>query len=529
VSDPRHRLDWVVLLPSSARLPFADALVLGGDDELGSALVAGGVAVAWRRPSGASDRAGLVVARDDCSMDLEAIARHVAQGGTLYMEVDRRRPGHRTRTPHRVDEALRRGGCHTFSIHIAAPDLDRVRRYLPIEHTGALRWYLRVLFIPGSPLARAGAAALSALLSTPISPAALRWAAPRYIVIATTSQDDSPASGVPLAQGGERAIVVTSGYDQASRAVVLPFARDSDSPRFAVKIASSPSTAVGTKREHERLVALHAALAPHIARGIPEPLCTYTLAGRTACVQSCAPGPLMNATVGRWRRPLAERCRDLDVVVDWLTEFASATAVDRASALCDWTGIYGDAAAIAGERSRDVTALLAESERVAGASSLANLAVHQHYDAAPWNVHLDGTRAVLIDWETDDLRPADCLGPPLADVVYLATYWYFLVSGAGSDDAEVGALLHLFATPKTVEPAVLAARAVIDRSARRLGIERRAVPAALVAMWAERAIYTHRRREALGAPLDAGRSRPEAYLQALAGVSRPLFGTWAEG
>ena len=58
---------------------------------------------------------------------------------------------------------------------------------------------------------------------------------------------------------------------------------------------------------------------------------------------------------------------------------------------------------------------LKEAEFVALDTRLGDLAVHQHYDAAPWNVHLDGGKPVMIDWETDDLRPADCLGPPLAD------------------------------------------------------------------------------------------------------------------
>ena len=62
-------------------------------------------------------------------------------------------------------------------------------------------------------------------------------------------------------------------------------------------------------REHERLMRLHATLPPAIARGIPEPLGSSRWPGRTACVQSCAPGPLMNVAVGagagRWRTAAA--------------------------------------------------------------------------------------------------------------------------------------------------------------------------------------------------------------------------------
>jgi len=273
---------------------------------------------------------------------------------------------------------------------------------------------------------------------------------------------------------------------------------------------------------------LHAALPPSIARGIPEPMGVFTVAGRTACVQSCAQGPLMNVSVGRWRRPLLESCRDLDVVVDWLGDFAVATAVDRAAAAEDWTSIYKDAGGLV-DLPSGVAELVKHAECVALDTHLGDLAVHQHYDTAPWNVHLDGTKPVVIDWETDDLRPADCLGPALADVAYLATYWYFLVCGARSEREEEGALLRLFATPGTTDPAVVAARSAIERAARRLAIERRAVPAALVAMWAERMVYTHRRRTALGKPIAAGETRPEAYLRTLADASSPLFATWNEG
>ncbi|HZX54050.1 MAG TPA: aminoglycoside phosphotransferase family protein [Ilumatobacteraceae bacterium] len=509
-------------------MPFDDALILGGDDELGSALVAGGVAVSWRRPRSSSDTGSLVVVTEDCSLTISDVARHLAPGGTLYMEVDRRRRGQRTRSTGRVERMLRKRGHQLFSIHIAAPDFDHPRRYLPIDHRGALRWYLRVLVIAATPVARAGSSVLSALLSTPVGEPLLRLSVPRYTMIATRAHDDSSAVGIPMARGGERAIVVTSGYDKASRAVVLPFAPGAHAPRFAVKIASSPATAVGTVREHERLIALHAALPEDIARGIPEPMGTFTLAGRTACVQSCAPGPLMNATVGQWRRPLGETYRDLEAVVDWLSEFALATAVDRDTARQDWMSIFRDAGGVV-DLPAGVIELLAEAECVAAGTRLGGLAVHQHYDAAPWNVHLDGTKAVLIDWETDDLRPADCLGPPLADVAYLVSYWYFLVSGARSDEQEEAALLRVFATPAATDPAVVAARSAIDRAARRVGVERCAVPAAVVAMWAERMVYTHRRRAALGKPIGAGRSRPEAYLRALAASSSPLFATWQDG
>jgi hypothetical protein len=144
-------------------------------------------------------------------------------------------------------------------------------------------------------------------------------------------------------------------------------------------------------------------------------------------------------------------------------------------------------------------------------------------------VHLDGTRPVLIDWETDKLRPPGLLGPALADVLYLATYWYFLVLELDPTMPRRPPSCASSPTPNTNDLAVLWARSAIDRAAGRVGVEQRAVPAALVAMWLGTRGLHARRRAALGESLGAAGSRPEAYLRALAEVSGSLFETWTNG
>jgi hypothetical protein len=231
----------------------------------------------------------------------------------------------------------------------------------------------------------------------------------------------------------------------------------------------------------------------------------------------------MNATVGRWGRPLSAKRRDLDVVVEWLIEFATATRVDLAAAANDWTLIY-DQAVTTLNLAPEVVEFLAEAQRIARSTRLGELAVHQHYDAGPWNVHIDTEEPMLIDWETDDLRPTDCLGPPLADVLYLVMYWYFLASGAESESEEEAAIVRLFATAVPADDCVVAARAAIDRALASLGLQRQTVPAVLAALWAEHAVYTHRRRARLGAPIETGRSKPETFLRVLASVSGTMCG-----
>jgi hypothetical protein len=534
MSGGSRRIDWALLLPSSVVLPVKEVLVLGGSDELGQSLVDHGVAASWRRPLSRADRSAFVVAWEDCQYDLARIVSHVGPNGLLYMEIDRgrlgfwrkgfRRLGQRT-----VRRGLARGGCQVFSTHIVTPDLVEPRRYLPMDQARAIRWHLRALFVAGTPATRAARACLSAVLATPIAGAVIRLVTMRYVIIGRMAKDSASPLGVPMARSGERVIVVTSGYDQASRAVVLPFEPGDRSPRFAVKVASGPRTAVGTLREHERLVRLHATLPSDTARALPGPMGMYTLAGRTACVQSCARGPSMNVTVGRWGQPWRAKCHDLDVVVDWLIEFAAATRVDVATAESDWTLIY-DRAVATFDFPPEVVDFIGEAQRIARSTQLGEFAVHQHYDVAPWNIHIDTAEPMLIDWETDDLRPTDCLGPALADVLYLVMYWYFLASGAESENEEDAAIVRLFATLVPADAGVVAARAAIDLALVSLGLERQAVPAVLAALWAEQAVYTRRRRARLGVPIDTGRSRPEAFLRILAGVTATMCGrdgVWA--
>ena len=521
MNERTSRLDWTLLLPASAALPFDEVMVLGGSDAAARSLVEQGVAARWRRPAGRGDRCAFVVAWADCALDLGRIGGHILPGGLLYLEIDRRRRGRRRLGLRSTRRALAKSGCRVFSTHIVTPDLALPRRYLPMDHPPAVRWHLRTLFVAATPLARVVRACLSGLLATPVAERVVSVVTPRYIVIGSTTELESAPVGVPMPRGGERAIVVTSGYDQASRAVVLPFEATAKSPRFAVKVASSSRTTTGTLREHERLIALHATLSRYTARALPRPLGLYAVAERVACVQTCAKGPAMSTTVGRWGRRWSDKVRDLDVVVDWLNEFGTATRVDVGAAQHDWKEIYDDAAARL-ELSPPVLQFLAEARRIATSTPLGSSAVHQHYDAGPWNVHINRAEPLVIDWESDELRPADCLGPPLADVLYLVTYWYFLVSNVATEAEEEAAIVRLFATPTPADPGVVAARAALDRALVCHGLPRQVVPAVLAALWAERAMYTHRRRAVLGAPVETGHTRPEAFLRALA-AAKPVL------
>ena len=187
---------------------------------------------------------------------------------------------------------------------------------------------------------------------------------------------------------------------------MLPFEPDGRSPRCAVKVASSPATTTGTVREHERLVSLHASLSRHTARALPRPWDVLRGApdGLRANMR-CRPvdehnrRPLGSPTESQARR---SRCRGRLV--------HRVCRSNRSSTRRKPSGLDADLSPSRRRRAIVAVEFLEAAEQTAGSNPVGRSAVHQHYDAEPWNVHIDGAEPLLIDWETDDLRPSDCLG-----------------------------------------------------------------------------------------------------------------------
>jgi hypothetical protein len=304
-------------------------------------------------------------------------------------------------------------------------------------------------------------------------------------------------------------------------------------------VATSEASAEATAREHERLFELHARLPDRLRRGLPTPIATVRLAGRTTCIQTCAAGPSLNSLTGRWGRPASAKRGDLVAVVHWLNGLASTTRADTSATNSPWTAVFSDAGML--QLGDDVDALLEIAAERAAQSGLAATAVYQHYDPGPWNIHLRHRSLTIIDWESDHRRPADSMGPPLTDVLYAVTYWYFLRVRTSGPQAEHDALMRLFSMPVPPDGDVEAARAAIDTSLSTLGLARPSVPAALTALWAERALYTAGRRQTLEGQdhynnfanerVDfRSESRAAAFLRTLSTVVDDLFasnGWWA--
>lgn len=527
------RTDWALVLPVDTNIPASDVIVLGGSDARARHLVEAGIALRWRRPTGPDDTAELVVARHDAGVGVEEVVRHLGPGpgATAVIEIDRKQRGSRRLDLRAVDRRLGASGARRVSAHMVAPSFAAPSRFLPLDHPRALRWYLRTLVVAATPSMRAAQIAAAAVLATPGASRIPGALTSRILVVARRalgSDAGAPPLGSPHGRPGDRVLVLTSGYDPASRAVALPFASAASRPTFVVKVAASASAAAGTIGEHDRLSELQTSLPVDLARSLPVPLETTTVAGQAARVQTCADGRSMSASIAGWGRSARRRRRDLDDVADWLSRFGVATRVEAANGdTASWMATFDAFTREVAVPAR-VTELTGAAARAAVSSGLAGFSVEQHHDSGPWNVYV-GRRPFMIDWELDALRPSGSVGPALADVLYLATYWYFQTQGVSSPDDEPAALVELFGSHTPGNQGARAVRSAVDRALQSAALPRTAVPAALGALWAERAVYTRRRRFSLEVPLQDAASRPEVFLDAL--TSADLFdenGWWGD-
>ena len=419
----------------------------------------------------------------------------------IRVDVDRSEPGCRWRTPRAVRRDLERRGQHVVAMHWVTPSFDAPRRFLPIDAPGAIAWQVRTLFVPSTLRMRLEQLGLLAVLRAPapLVRTVLELTCPRFSAVATEApqSDRSPT------------VVLTSGHDAGSRTVLVPFDRGARAPHEIVKLATVSDPAIENERAH--LTELHRELPPRIAAGIPYALPLDGLPEGRATRESAMAGRTLQATVGRYGRTLRRRRRDLQRATDWLCEFDEATrATTPDGTIQPWTEVFRDAMRLL-ELPAHVLALLDDLDARVRGTTLSRRAVHLHGDAGPWNVYLDRARVGFIDWE---VRPDagwhdHAFGPPLFDVLYLVTYWYFQVSGATTAESERTAILDLFVEPMPASPEVAAARAVIDRSRRRLGLAPSDVPVVLGALWTRQAIDTRARMARVGGEPASGRTRPE--------------------
>ncbi len=532
-----RRADWRFLLPPPPDGGFEHLVVLGGPAGLADRLREVGLArrVSCDLPRARS--ADAVAILHDAPIGLRA-AGCLRPGGALYYEVDRRRRDLLAATPGRVQRELRAAGLTPAGVYWVAPSFAGCKRYLPLDVPAILRWYLATLYVAGTPAHRLVESAVR--LSTGLDSRRFGRMVPCYAVTAGAGAGWSapsvlahPALPPELRPPGLRPVVLTSGQDDGSRVVVLPFAPGAAQPAAVLKVATLADFSANTEREQATLADLRARLDPAMRETIPRPLGALRYGDLAVGVESYAPGRSLWVSSGRWRAPLADRIDDLRLAAGWLAEFHRQAQIGRPQwgdpERARWVELplaaYARSFGLNGGEQR----LFAALRRYAGTLDGADFPIiWQHNDFGPWNLYRDGQRLTVVDWEfgrdwADDGR----CGPALCDLIYFAAHWSYIVRRLAGRAAELRGFQALLLDPDRADPLARTARQAIDEYMAAVGLDRRLLPLLLVYTWVERALDHFDRKRALGrlgADARAG-NQFIGYVDLLAAHAVQLFGT----
>lgn len=505
------RSDWALLLPL-AEAPVTEAILADAYDG-GPSLGSLGLADTWRSADSATGPAPLVVSRRNLDVpgryrgperSLAELARLVAPGGVLYVELPRRQLRASVRT-------LERAGLHVNGLYGIAPDASSPRRYLPLDSTDALTWYTRDLVVAATPVHRLGQAALTAALR-------IAGGGARALVRSRFSDVALVATGDEERRDRSFRAVLTSGQDIGSRSIVVWFRGNGSGPSAVTKVAMRPEGFEATRRESARTDALRRSLPFSLASAIPRPTASPVVPLGLAVSETTVDGPSLQVLASRWGRPLGAKTADLRAAVDWLVAFGNTTAVVGGIEAPAWMRVFEEAADIPSQPALVRALLRGAAERLAAAPRC-HRSVHVHGDAGPWNVHtgrLGRRRIGVIDWEHDGSRPL--LGPPLVDVIYLVTHWYFAAQRVSGLAAERQALIDLVGPRAPRNRVLRAARETLQWSAHRSGLAASDVLPLTVALWATQAVDVRARRHRLGLDEPTEPTRADGHLLALATV-----------
>ncbi len=423
-----RRADWRFLLPN----PLPETSVCFGEGPLAEAVEA----VSRRRvdprtrPDGVCD---LAVCLDPGREQLEAAFRALRPGGTCYSEWYSPLAG----GPPGVRRRLEAAGFRDVVCYWAWPwpSRDAAKHWVPLEASGAVRYFLASQPRAPRPGLRAGRAALRGLwriarrlcLALPVCAVARRpFLSP---VPLQAGRIDTGLEELIRARWSECGLgppprrpswlLLTRGYRTISKAVALVFAEPAPWPRLAVKLARVAEAVPGLAREERVLRAVHAS-RPEGLPGVPRVLFRYDRPGFWALGETALTGvPLLTRLHGGNYRELALGA------TDWLTALAGRPARRLRG---EWWGRLVEAVLREFERSfapvidpgmlRETEAILAE---------LGDLPlVCEQRDFSPWNVLVDAAGAlVVLDWESAELQ-----GLPALDLVYFLTYLTFFRDGA---------------------------------------------------------------------------------------------------
>ena len=548
-----RRLDWRFLLPQPPAGQFRHLRLYGGPPGLADLIVAAKLAarVTGDDTGGQPDAADAVVILGDSQVSLAQAAAGLTAGGVLYQEIARRSVVSLRLTPGRIRQRLEHAGLALTGLYWAAPNFETCRRYIPLDAPGAVRWYLSSLFVAGTPVHRLARALLQAAVNGHSH--RLGWFVPCLSVTAIAgsagTMTDVPAPSVLsrpeirrlLPQPGLRPLVLTSGQDDASRLVMLPFAPCQADPAAAtadqttqpiaiIKIATHPAFNAATELEQVVLQTVRARLDPPLRRSIPAALGGFRYGDLAVGVEGIAPGRSLWVSSGGWGTSPTAKIADLTLGARWLTAFHAQTEERRLvwdqAAIANWIdaplAAYAQAQSLTTGEHKLFALTLARAHSLVGATlPLA----WQHHDFAPWNIYRAGDQFTVIDWEFNRGWDATRAGPGLCDLLYFVTHWYIIAHHLYTEAAELRGLHSLFLDPARQTRTLRAARRALADYLAAHAIDRGFLPLLLVHTWVERAVYGRGGAQTLDARAGANRAadRCVRYIQTFADQAEQLF------
>jgi hypothetical protein len=368
------RADARFLLPD----PITSAAVLGDVDGWRSALERGQVEVVT-----GTSRPNLVVAP---ASDWRAAVQTGASGIVLHGR-DQAARLRRAGIPARAHFPIPNGADPVALLPLDAPRIARYALTRMVAPPSSLK-VLRNRLLP--PLLGPGARLTGRELVTTASPGGIT---PRLVSAAARELG-----------ADERLdwLLVPGRGDLLARCILLLFPPEADEPHWALKFARMPDYTFPFDRE-ERGHRLLSSTDPVVTAHAPRPLGRFELDGRHASLETAAPGATLAAYL-HGTEPRERKLEMLDRIAGWLVAVAERTAEpppaldEEVARLAGVAATWGDPAAGLDPAAalRDVPAVLV------------------HDDLGSWNIAVDRSEFVALDWEG-----ARRDGFPLCDLLYL--------------------------------------------------------------------------------------------------------------
>lgn len=528
---PLRAADWRFFLPHPEGGRFRHLVLLGGSPALAARVA--DLALACRVSDTTPDdrSADAVVVLHGAAPAPHDVARCLVPGGSVYWEIDRRSLRHLFSTPARLRARFAAAGMTVTGTYAVGPNVRKPRVYVPLEVSGAFRWYMSTLY---NPWTRSLAIVESVLRAvTGLDPhrfapfaADLAITAVAHTGVAPRSLLDEVMTASALHEPLRPILLTSTHYETLSqRIVLLPFTRDGAQPVAVVKVSKSAVMNRTVETEQALLARIRRRLDANLRSTIPEPLGVGRRGDLTVATEAYMPGESLQRASCRWERPLDAKLDDLRLAAIWLAEFHRQTTSARppwdAEQQARWvTGpaeryrsTFGDTDA---ERR-----LFAAAERYGATVAGTPLpVVLRKPDFFCSNVVRSGDSLAVVDWESS------YAGPALCDLLRFVVPWSDVVSRIRGPRSFENFRRVFFVGDRT-DPVVRGVHRAIDEYMMRLGMDRSLFPLLLLHTWLERALHHVDKQRLQGdVPRDArAGNRHIGRIAALAEYSERLFDT----